>query len=83
MDNIMFVIVGVIIGFAGSRVPLWQRDKNVGWSIAVGILGAFGGAMLGWALGYSTHAPATFVASVLGAVVFVTTYLGIMIRRTA
>ena len=83
MDIIMFVIVGSLVGLAGSRVAPWQRDNNVGWSIVIGMLGAFGGALIGRAMGYSTGQPAIFVASVLGAVATVATYLAVMNRRTA
>jgi len=82
MDTILFVVVGLIVGFAASRAVSWQRN-NAGWSMLVGILGAFGGALLGRAMGYSTGEPATFVASVLGAVAIVTAYLALANRRTA
>jgi uncharacterized membrane protein YeaQ/YmgE (transglycosylase-associated protein family) len=83
MDTIMLVVVGLIVGLAGSQIVPWNRDNNVGSSIVLGILGAFGGAMLGRAMRYSTHDPATFVASVLGAVAIVATHIGIRTRRTA
>ena len=83
MDSILFVVVGLIIGFAASRAASWQRNNNAGWSMLVGILGAFGGALLGRAMGYSTGEPATFVASVLGAIAIVTAYLALANRRTA
>lgn len=83
MGTLMFIVVGSIVGFASSRISSWQRKNNVGWSIVVGILGALGGALLGRALGYSTLEAPTFVASVLGAVATVATYLGITTRRTA
>jgi uncharacterized membrane protein YeaQ/YmgE (transglycosylase-associated protein family) len=84
MDTIMLVVVGLVVGLAGSRIVPWNRDNNVGGSIVLGILGAFGGArMLGRATGYSIHDPATFVGSVLGAVAIVATYIGIRTRRTA
>jgi len=82
MDIISFVVVGVIAGFGGSHIGWWRRD-NSGLSMAVGILGAFAGAFLGRALGYSTSDPATFVAATLGAIALVATYLGIVTRRTA
>jgi uncharacterized membrane protein YeaQ/YmgE (transglycosylase-associated protein family) len=83
MDSILFVVVGLIVGFAASHAASWQRHNDVGWSMLVGILGAFGGALLGRAMGYSTGEPATFVASALGAVAIVTAYLALANRRTA
>jgi len=83
MDTILFVVMGLIVGLAASRAASWQRNNNVGWSMLVGILGAFGGALLGRAMGYSGGEPATFVASVLGAVAIVTAYLALANRRTA
>ena len=81
MAAVLFVVVGVMVGFAASRAATCMRNHNVGCTMLVAIVGAFGGAMLGRAMGYSAAEPATFVASVLGAVVIVTTYLGIANRR--
>jgi uncharacterized membrane protein YeaQ/YmgE (transglycosylase-associated protein family) len=83
MEIILFVVVGWIVGYAGSRIARWQRNDTVGWSLILGMLGAVGGALVGRALGYATGDPATFVASVLGAIATVVTYVAVMLRRTA
>jgi uncharacterized membrane protein YeaQ/YmgE (transglycosylase-associated protein family) len=83
MDAIRFVVVGSIVGFAFARLVSWRRDNNVGWSMAVGMLGAFGGALLGSALGYAGGDPPTFVASVLAAIGTVATYLAVTMRPAA
>jgi uncharacterized membrane protein YeaQ/YmgE (transglycosylase-associated protein family) len=83
MDTIRFVVVGLIVGFAFARLASWRRDNNVGWSMVVGILGAFGGVLLGRALGYAGGDPPTFVASVLCAIATVATYLAVTIRPAA
>jgi len=83
MDTIRFVVVGLTVGFAGARLVSWRRDNNVGWSMVVGVLGAFAGALLGRALGYAGGDPPMFVASVLGAIATVATYLAVTIRPAA
>jgi len=81
MTALMFVVVGVIVGFAASRAASFMRNHNIGCSMLIAIVGAFGGALLGRAMGYAASEPATFVASVLGAVAIVTVYLAIANRR--
>jgi len=81
MAAVLFFVVGLVVGFAASRGASCMPNNNVGWSVLVGIAGAFGGAMMGRAMGYAAGEPATFVASVLGAVAIVIAYLGIANRR--
>ena len=81
MTGVMFIVAGMIVGFAASRAAACMRNHNIGCSMLIAVVGAFGGAMLGRAMGYAASEPATFVASVLGAVAIVSVYLGIANRR--
>jgi len=83
MDTLVLVVVGLIVGFGASRIVSWRRANSLPWSMLTGILGAFGGAMLGRALGYSTRDAVTFWIAILGAVAVVAMYLGMTSRRIA
>jgi uncharacterized membrane protein YeaQ/YmgE (transglycosylase-associated protein family) len=83
MDTITFLVVGLVVGFAASRIVPGRRDETVGRLIVIGILGAFGGAMIAQWMGYAIRDTAAFLASILGAVALVAGYMGIVTRRMA
>jgi uncharacterized membrane protein YeaQ/YmgE (transglycosylase-associated protein family) len=69
---VLFLVFGVIVGALG-RVIAPTRARG-GWltSILVGVSGAFGGGLLGYALGlYGPGQPAGSLMSLLGAVALV------------
>jgi uncharacterized membrane protein YeaQ/YmgE (transglycosylase-associated protein family) len=82
MDIILFIAVGLIVGFTGVRAVPWRRNEQTGWSMLVGILGAFGGALVGRMIGYAGSSPPMFVISVLGAVTTLAVYLAVKDRVT-
>jgi uncharacterized membrane protein YeaQ/YmgE (transglycosylase-associated protein family) len=83
MDMIIFLVVGLMVGYAGSRLASWKREDIAGRTIVLGILGALGGAMFARSLGYAAGDLGTFVGSIFGAVAVVAGYVGIVTRRTA
>jgi uncharacterized membrane protein YeaQ/YmgE (transglycosylase-associated protein family) len=82
MEIILFIAVGLIVGFTGVHAVPWRRSEQAGWSMIVGILGAFGGALVGRMIGYAGSSPPMFVISVLGAVTTSASYLAVKGRKT-
>jgi uncharacterized membrane protein YeaQ/YmgE (transglycosylase-associated protein family) len=69
MDTLLLLAVGIGAGIVARRILPWTSSDVLAASMAVGILGAFAGAMTGHLIGYREGDPALFVTSALGAMV--------------
>ena len=82
MDLLLFLVFGLVVG-ALARLIVPGKEPG-GWivSMAIGVAGAFGGGLLGRALGfYREGESAGFIMSLLGAIVLVIAYQAIAKRR--
>ena len=79
---LLFLGVGLAVGIVGRQAVPWKRAHTLGWSMGVGVAGAFQGAALGHLLGYRDVVPPIFVASALGAAAAFVVYQLVLNRPT-
>ena len=87
MGWIVFLIVGIVVGFLARAITPGRDPMGLGMTMLLGIAGSF----LGWAIGrvfglyHSFHVvrPAGFVMSLIGAVILLLATRGVRRKRMA